>query len=138
MKKHQLVWDENRHSIGIASLDSQHREIVKQVNRVTEAIGNKSKSEITQELMDNLILLARQHFELEEHIMTEYGFPGLEGHAKEHRGLLQRLENLSIVLRTPNPHKMELVLAFVTDWAELHLLQGEKILGKYLTSKGLT
>lgn len=138
MKRHCLKWDEHQHCIGIASLDDQHRELVEQVNRIAQAFDEKKSIEEVNALMDDLLRLARQHFEFEEGLMTRHAFPGVEEHAKEHRGLLQRLASLSEVLRTSNPHKVELVLAFITDWAELHLLQGEKVLGEYLVSKGLT
>lgn len=138
MKRHCVNWEEQRHCIGIASLDSQHRELVEQVNLIAQAIDEKDPVEKVNALMDDLVHLARQHFEFEEALMTQHGFPGVKEHAKEHRGLLQRLSSLSEVLHTSNPHKVELVLAFITDWAELHLLQGEKVLGEYLTSKGLT
>lgn len=138
MKRYCLNWDDRRHCIGIAALDSQHKELVAQVNRIAHAIDKKKPVEEINALMDELVRLARKHFEFEEELMTEHGFPGIEAHAREHSGLLQRLANLSEVLRTSNPHKVELVLAFITDWAELHLLQGEKVLGQFLSSKGLS
>lgn len=88
-------------------------------------------------LMNDLILLARRHFEFEERLMSEHGFPGLEGHAREHLGLLQKLNMFNETLSMSDPYRMKLILAFVTDWAELHLLKGEKVLGEHLTSKGL-
>lgn len=137
MKRYCLNWDDRRHCIGIGALDGQHRELVAQVNRIAHAIDRKKPAAEINALMDELVRLARDHFTFEEGLMTEYGFPGMEAHAREHRSLLERLANLSAVLHTSNPHKVELVLAFITDWAELHLLQGEKVLGEYLVSKGL-
>ncbi|MEN6586651.1 MAG: hemerythrin family protein [Sulfuricella sp.] len=138
MKHAGLIWNESQHGIGIASLDEQHRQIVEQVNRVISAIEDGASSEAMHELMDGLILLARQHFGFEERLMSEYGFPGLEGHAREHLGLLQKLDMFNETLFFSDPHRLKLILAFVTDWAELHLLKGEKVLGEYLASKGLS
>lgn len=137
MKRAYLTWDEKRHSIGIPSLDAQHRQIVEQVNRVASAIDSPGGDEELHKLMADLLTLAKVHFEHEEQIMAEYGYPGRDGHAGEHRGLLKRLETLNGVLQTKEPHKVELVLAFITDWAELHLLQGEKDLGAFLAAKGV-
>lgn len=138
MKRYCLNWDDRRHCIGITALDSQHKELVAQVNRIAQSIDQKKPAGEINVLMDELVRLARAHFEFEEGLMTEHGFPGADAHAREHRGLLERLANLSEVMHTSNPHKVELVLAFITDWAELHLLQGEKVLGEYLSSKGLS
>ena len=138
MKHSGLIWNKALHGIGIASLDEQHRQIVEQVNRVISAIEEGAGSEVMHELMDGLILLARQHFDFEERLMSEHGFPGLEAHAREHLGLLRKLDMFNETLFFSDPHRLKLILAFVTDWAELHLLKGEKVLGKYLTSKGLS
>lgn len=139
VKREYLIWDENRHSIGILSLDNQHKQLVRQVNLLANLIDTQTASDDElHELMSELLILAKQHFDHEEQIMSEYGYPGIDGHITEHRGLLKRLETMKSVLRTAEPHKVELVLAFITDWAELHLLQGEKELGAFLASKGLS
>lgn len=139
MKREYLIWDERRHSIGIASLDREHKQLVERVNHLASVIDDRSATDAQlHDLMTDLLSLARQHFQHEEAIMTKYGYPGIEGHAKEHRGLIERLENMKRVLRTSEPHKVELVLAFITDWAELHLLEGEKELGAFLAKQGLS
>lgn len=137
MKRAYLAWDNTRHSIGIPSIDREHREIVDQVNRIGEAINANRDNDVLATLMNELVVLAQRHFEYEERLMNDHGFPGLVEHAKEHRELLKRLGVLNESIQVSSPHKMELVLAFITDWAELHLLEGEKILGDYLASKGI-
>jgi hemerythrin len=133
-----LTWNKALHNIGIASLDEQHRQIVEQVNRIISAIKEDAGSEVMHELMDGLISMARQHFDFEERLMREHGFPGLEGHAMEHLGLLRKLDMFNETLFFSDPHRLALLQAFITDWAELHLLKGEKDLGEYLTSRGLS
>lgn len=137
MSKHHLTWNESLHCVGIAAIDEQHREIIERVNLIADAVDQGNRHEAVQEMMDDLVLFACGHFVLEEKLMAEYGFPGLEEHVEEHIGLLQQLNNLSIALRTPNPTKAALVLAFITDWAELHILQSDKEIGDFLAKKGL-
>jgi hemerythrin len=137
MKRGYLAWDSNRHGIGVPSLDNEHREIVEQVNRIGAAIETSGDTRILVELMEELVQLAQRHFEYEERLMKEHDFPGLTEHAKQHRELLQRLGRLSESFRRSSPHKLDLVMAFITDWAELHLLEGEKVLGEYLSTRGI-
>jgi hemerythrin len=137
MNKHHLIWNENRHCVGIAAIDDQHREIIGRVNLIADAVDQVNRHEAAQEMMDDLILFACEHFALEERLMTEYGFPDLEEHTAEHLGLLQQLNNLRNALHTPSPAKAALVSAFITDWAEQHILQSDKEIGAFLAAKGM-
>jgi len=137
MSKHHLIWNESLHRVGIAAIDDQHHEIIERVNLIADAVGQGNRHEASQEMMDDLILFACEHFALEERLMTEYGFPDLEEHIAEHLGLLQQLNNLRDALRTPNPTKAALVSAFITDWAEQHILQSDKEIGTFLAARGM-
>ncbi len=137
MSKHHLIWNENRHCVGIAAIDDQHREIIGRVNLIADAVDQGAQHDEVKEMMEDLILFACEHFALEERLMTEYGFPDLEEHIAEHLGLLQQLNNLRNALSTPNPAKAALVSAFITDWAEQHILQSDKEIGAFLAAKGL-
>jgi hemerythrin len=137
MSKHHLIWNESRHCIGIAAIDDQHREIVERVNLIADAVAQGNRHDAVQEMMDDLVLFTCEHFALEERLMTEYGFPDLEDHIAEHLALLQQVDNLRKALHTPSPAKVALVSAFLTDWAELHILQSDKEIGAFLTAKGM-
>jgi hemerythrin len=137
MSKHHLIWNESLHCIGIAAIDDQHREIIERVNLIADAVDQGNRHEAVQEMMDDLVLFACEHFALEERLMTEYDFPDLEDHIEEHIGLLQQVNNLRKALRTPSPAKAALVSAFITDWAELHILQSDKEIGTFLAARGM-
>ena len=139
MRKHHLIWNESRHSVGIALIDSQHRELIERVNKIANGVGKKDHSEPVQEMLGDLILFASEHFAVEERLMAEYGFPDMESHIEEHRRLFQQLNNLiKADLRAPSHNKAALVSAFLTDWAEQHILQADKELGEFLVAKGLS
>ena len=137
MKKTHLFWNEGQHSVGNALIDSQHQAIIDGVNQITEAVANVNHSEAVQRILE-MIVLAREHFAVEEGLMTENGFPDLKDHAKEHLRLLQQLNSLiSEYQRVPSQYRVHLIHAFLTDWAEHHILhQAEKELGEFLSAKG--
>lgn len=139
MNKHHLIWNESRHSVGIALIDSQHQEIIERVNQVADEVAKRDQSEAVQEMLGPLILVAREHFAFEERLMTEYGFPDMESHIEEHHRLFLQLNNLiKAAIRAPGHDKAALVSAFLTDWAEQHILQADKELGEFLAAKGLS
>jgi hemerythrin len=138
MSKHHLIWNDIHHNVGIAAIDDQHREIIQRVNLIADTVDQGNRHETVQEMMDDLALFTCEHFALEERLMTEYGFPDLEEHITEHLVLLQQVNNLRKALRTPSTAKAALVSAFLTDWAELHILQSDKEIGAFLASKGMS
>lgn len=139
MKKHHLTWKENRHGVGIAVIDSQHRELIERVNQIADGVAKRDQSEAVQEILGGTILFAREHFAFEEQLMAEYGFPDMESHIEEHRRLLQQLNNLSKEdPRAPRRNKAALVSAFLTDWMDHHIHQADKELGEFLAAKGLS
>lgn len=138
MKIHHLTWNESRHTVGIAEIDSQHRELIQRANRFSDAIAQIDQSSSVQESLDDLLLFSREHFAFEEQLMAKYGFPDLESHIQEHRRLSQQLNNLIMTNpSTPHHKKAPLVSAFLSDWVEQHILTDDTELGKFLVAKGL-
>lgn len=138
MKEYSLIWNDALHSIGVAALDSQHREIVKLVNQITDAIANGSISGALERLVNDLISVSRAHFVLEQELMAEYGFPELHGHVQEHLDLLQQLDNLYDDIVGSRRERAELIAAFLGDWTEKHILNADKVLGNFLVAAGLS
>lgn len=71
MSKHHLIWNESRHSVGIALIDSQHREIIERVNQIVGGVAKRDQSEAVQEMLGGLIHFTHEHFALEERLMVE-------------------------------------------------------------------
>jgi hemerythrin len=138
VKKYHLIWDENVHKVGIASIDDQHRELIERVNLIAGAVAHGAKITTVRPMMDDLILFTHTHFALEQRLMEEHGFPELQNHIEEHLELLQRMNTLYEFLGGSRQNKAELFSAFLSDWAELHVLQADKVLGNFLVAKGLS
>lgn len=138
MKKHELVWNKDQHGVGIALIDEQHRQIIERVNQIANAVATETKKEAVKEMLDDMLLFACAHFALEERLMAEHGYPDMESHIQEHLTMYQQLNNLvKTVLRTTGRDKATLVSAYLTDWAERHILRADKELGGFLIAKGL-
>ena len=139
MSKHHLIWNESHHSVGIALIDNQHREMIERVNQVADGVAKRDHGDALQEMLESIILFAIEHFAFEEQLMVEHGFPGKDKHIEEHFRLVQQLNKLiEEYLYTPTKNKALLASAFLTDWAEQHILQADKELGEFLCANGLS
>lgn len=138
MKKHELIWNEDRHGVGIALIDEQHRQIIDRVNQIANAVAENAKNNILEEMIEDMVLFACEHFALEERLMAEHGYPNMEDHIQEHLRMYQQLNNLvKTVLHATGGSKAALVSAYLSDWAEQHILQADKELGGFLVARGL-
>jgi hemerythrin-like metal-binding protein len=138
MNKYTLIWNDELHSIGIASLDSQHQEIVKLVNQIADTVAKGPISGAMVPLVNDLIRVSQAHFTLEQELMEKYGFPDLQNHVVEHLELLQQLKNLYEDIVGSKRERAGLISAFLCDWTEIHILKSDKMLGNFLIAKGLS
>jgi hemerythrin len=71
--------------VGVAKIDSQHKELVDRLNAVT-AMGTKSVSaEETQKTIDLLGEYIVKHFSDEEALQKQSGYPKYEWHRGQHQ-----------------------------------------------------
>lgn len=134
--RNHLHWLAARHSVGVAAIDEQHREIAVRLNRVIDHVVEGAPCETLIALFDDLLAYVAEHFAYEESLMNQYGYPDTAAHVSEHRLLLQQLDN--IVRRDPcNLFNASLAPAFLIDWVERHALEEDMRLSRYLIAQGL-
>lgn len=138
MQKFYLIWNDSRHTLGIASIDQQHRSLMDLINLLGKALSNGYRHEDALELMDRIIRFVAEHFSHEEELMKQHGFPGSEQHTAEHEKLLRAAATLMSAITPSDPERAILAAAFLTDCAEFHILQEDQALARYLLDKGLS
>ena len=89
-----LNWDASFAS-GNAFIDAEHRELFLHANRLLDLTTRPGMK--TQEAQVSLLRLVdsvEAHFQHEERILKQAGYPGLAGHAARHRALMERTREL--------------------------------------------
>lgn len=69
---------------GIAAIDDDHRELVRQVNELGLAMRRGEGGRLVAELLAFLGRYAQEHFAVEERLMAEAAYPGLGEHRARH------------------------------------------------------
>jgi len=76
--------------IGISSIDDDHQSLVESINRsLLTQDGNNIKE--FRGIFERFISDLKQHFEKEEALMLEAGYPGRDDHAIHHQACLNEL-----------------------------------------------
>lgn len=133
-----LQW-EPAMATNVAAIDNQHKELVRQVNELVEAMkAGKGR----QRIGDVLVFLGKyavDHFGMEESLMKTHAYPGYEKHKAVHEAFKQDFgqlakefgvdgQNLTLTIQ---------VQRRVLDWLKAHILQVDKELGAFLKGKGV-
>ncbi len=122
----RAVWSE-RFSVGVPELDEQHRTIHRLLSRLLDLADAKIDIEVDAEVVsDTLTELTRytqEHFQLEESLMSEAGFPELEEHQAYHEQFIEQVAELSMATWTGQPQTPAELLLLLERWLQDHILQ---------------
>jgi len=85
-----VIWNESL-QIGIPSIDSQHKQLIDQLNSLVDAMhANKGKDEI-QKIINFLDFYVARHFSHEEGCMHQYRCPLAATNSEAHSTFIQSL-----------------------------------------------
>lgn len=79
--------------IGIAEIDSQHRQLHALLLRLKQST-DKCYGYAADPILAELVIQTRIHFAVEESLMRLLSFPGTESHVEEHQKLTEQLEKI--------------------------------------------
>jgi hemerythrin-like metal-binding protein len=114
-----LEW-KPQYSVGIASMDDEHREMIDLINDVYEKLGSTPDSEAIESCLEEIFNTISLHFALEERIMRDNGYSEYEDHKDDHEDLLDEIRDLMDNFATdPDEGARQLKLR-LSDWFGTH------------------
>jgi hemerythrin len=89
-----IRWNDDL-NLGVAEIDAQHRQLVNAINELHVAVEYSRSQEVILPLIERLLEYSRAHFQAEEQLLSDIGFPGIAGHKQEHQHFITKIHNLS-------------------------------------------
>jgi len=89
LKLKPIAWDSSM-SVGVEAIDFQHKRIAEYIKEFEKARESRDKDLISNAIF-NLFEYIELHFQSEETLMEEAGYPLLETHRQVHRTFAARL-----------------------------------------------
>lgn len=134
-----MEWNEKL-SVGVKTIDAQHKELFKRINNLVTAIKeHRCKDEIdgTIKFLEDY---ARVHFIEEEKHMRETRYAGYEEQVEDHKRYLAALAELKSQASIPRVQGSSYDLSATTnqvvvDWIVDHILKVDMKFGEYLKEK---
>lgn len=128
-----LEWNDAL-AVGHPVIDAQHREIFKRFGALLEACNQGRAQESLQELFGFLDRYVKEHFSVEEELMTRHAYPARDQHLAEHRLFIDQLVMLRKELETSGITPLVLIRTnkALIYWLTHHIRTVDCHLGDFL------
>jgi hemerythrin-like metal-binding protein len=111
-----------KYLIGNTMVDTHHKELFSLVN---EYLRNDNDFEALLDTFNRLISYTKMHFEAEEKILIDNGYPQAEAHIKKHEIFTDKLTALRSKLNSKKPDAQERIGIYLYKWLANHILKSD-------------
>jgi len=123
--------------VNVKVLDEQNKQLTMLANKIHNTLLKKQNNAAFEELaLQKLFDYAKEHFIIEEKLMSKNSYHGLEEHKAEHNQYTTRLVEIFQNHQCRQSVSGE-ILELLKDWLKKHILKKDKDLGIFLNSRGI-
>ena len=131
-----IQWGE-KNKVGVAEVDAQHQGLFVILNRLHDAVVEGKEQGELFAILDELIEYTVVHFQTEERLFKEHGYPGYDEHKAVHDELTATAVELQAKLRDGSATLSFELLDFLHDWLMEHTLGLDQDMGPFLNARGV-
>jgi hemerythrin len=131
-----LPWKEE-FSVGVATFDGQHRELVRLINELHEDMALGRSAEILDYVLARLIKYAREHFRAEESVLHAHAYPRLQVHKAEHMKFIHSVVSFQKDFLAGRSKPTIELMIFLRDWFSNHTQGTDQSYVPFLKKRGL-
>lgn len=134
-----LVWNDS-YATGVPEIDEQHMILVHTLNESAEKLMFDPNHKLLEQITQDLLSYALYHFDTEEALMQEYGYPDGPGsdmvlHLDQHRSFSAQVVAVREGLKAGTAISSTDLLNFLNTWLLNHILNTDKKLGAFIVGK---
>lgn len=131
-----MQWSQ-RLSVNIKEIDEQHKNWIKLLNDLHEAMKSGKGNEVIGNTLSGLVEYTKVHFAAEEKLMESYNYPDFVSHKRLHTDMAARVEYLETRYKSGQSVLSIDVMQFLKSWLSDHIMGTDKNYGPYLNRKGV-
>ncbi len=107
-------------SLGIPSVDHEHRELIGAINTVYDSMVANADPEIIESCLEDIYADISSHFALEERHMREAGYEEYEAHKDQHEELLDQIRSMMDLFEEDHESGRIILQQELSDWFSVH------------------
>lgn len=125
-------------SVGIESIDEQHKKLVNMFNALNDAMLKNSSHELLGKIFTGLAAYTQKHFAYEENMFAEYDYTDSEEHTRQHNELIAQVVKLKEkFIENPQGTMSADLMLFLKRCLTNHIMRTDKEYAEFLISKGV-
>jgi hemerythrin len=126
-----IAW-QDRYSVGVKTLDDQHKQILDIINVLFDAVQERPDKEIVKTTLDRLVRYTMTHFRDEEELMQSHGYPDLARHKLLHETMRQK----TLAMQEQANLTMDKdLLRFLKEWWVNHIQDCDKRYAQHMATE---
>ena len=129
-----LSWS-RQYEIGNELIDSEHQELFRRINAFHDNWLEQREVQAIAVLLNQLIAYAEMHFQHEEAIMRDAGFPRLEEHQAVHETMVETIFRLRQAFEQANGRIEIETIKFVKNWLIEHIVRNDYLFRDFLARR---
>ena len=137
MSSHQFVEWKDDYSVGIDSIDQQHKKLLNLINQLQTAVDYSTGDEFEREALDELVDYTKTHFTYEEGLMRDNDYPDYEPHKAQHEKMFKKVGEVLAEYEQDQDTAMANAAEYLKDWLINHINGTDKEYSSYLIGKGV-
>lgn len=131
-----ILWD-NRYSVNIRSIDSQHQRLVEMINKLHDAMKKGESNAALSGILNDMAAYTLVHFKTEEELFAKYNYPMQVKHKAEHKAFVEKVSGFIKEFKSGKKTLSIDVMNFLTQWLTKHISGEDKAYTSFLNSKGV-
>jgi len=118
--------------VGNAQIDADHHHLFDLINEFHYVFSqNHNRIEIAR-VLNNLVKYCEEHFQREEALMSQHGYPGLAEHQAIHAELFETLFTLQSKFEDGSIKMEKETIEFLRHWLTDHIAEHDMKFGRFL------
>ena len=114
-----LQW-KPEYSVGVESVDDEHRKMIELINELGAEIGDHADTERVEVFLGEIYAAIASHFALEERFMRNANYPEYEAHKQDHEALLDELVDIMDNFVADPVTGARTLASKLSDWFAVH------------------
>ncbi len=131
-----FTW-QDKYSVGIQQIDDQHKQLIKMINELNDAMLTGKGKDILMTVLNKLANYCVSHFAVEEKLFDTYAYPETADHKDKHHKMTAKVKALIGEVQSGKSTISVEVMNFLKNWLDKHIMETDQKYAPYLNNKGV-
>lgn len=131
-----IKWN-NSLSVNVEKIDNQHRKLISMINELNDKMRQGKGKEVLEKIITDLINYTAIHFQTEEKLFEEFGYPEAFKHKKEHADFIRKVSDFKKDFKAGKLGLSIDIMSFLSSWLKNHIKGTDKKYSKFFKEKGI-